>query len=85
MLMAIISLWACVVRSGSANHSPLEKLNITGSTFEDQVMYLVEAVFRPAGFVVEAFTRLPYLCEGDLWHSFYILTDAVFVLKPAID
>ena len=40
------------------------------------------AIFRKAGFVIEAFTRLPYLCEGDMYNDYYVLDDAVFVLKP---
>jgi len=40
-------------------------------------------VFRRAGFEVEAVTRLPYLCEGDMYNDYYILDDAVFVLKAS--
>lgn len=61
--------------SDSKDHSPEEKLLIQGQNFEEQV-------FEPAGFDVEKFSRLPYLCEGDLHQSFYLLDDAVFVLKP---
>ena len=70
-------------RTESEDHVPTERLQITGAAFEEQVWQLTKAVFRPAGFEVEAFTRLPYLCEGDLRHSFYVLSDAVFVLKAA--
>ncbi|RUS69373.1 hypothetical protein EGW08_022863, partial [Elysia chlorotica] len=66
----------------SKTHEPSEFLRVTGSNFEEQVDQLV-SIFRQAGFVVEKFTRLPYLCEGDLRHSFYVLTDALFVLKAA--
>lgn len=38
-------------------------------------------VFRKAGFEVEAVTRLPYLCEGDMYNDYYVLDDAVFVLR----
>ena len=54
-----------------------------GVTFEAQVSSVIEHVLRPAGFRVLAFTRLPYLCEGDLEHSFYTLDDAVFVLAAS--
>lgn len=53
-----------------------------GTTFEEQVESLVRTVFEPAGFRLQTFTRVPYLCEGDLEHSFYYLDDAVFVLAP---
>lgn len=40
-------------------------------------------VFREAGLEVEAVTRLPYLCEGDMYKDYYVLDDAVFVLKAS--
>lgn len=40
-------------------------------------------VFQKVGFVVEAVTRLPYLCEGDMYNDYYVLDDAVFVLKAS--
>lgn len=42
-------------------------------------------VFQRVGFEVEAVTRLPYLCEGDMYNDYYILDDAVFVLKVSED
>lgn len=68
--------------SDSKDHSPEEKLLIQGQNFEEQVQFFIKKVFEPAGFDVEKFSRLPYLCEGDLHQSFYLLNDAVFVLKP---
>lgn len=41
------------------------------------------SVFRQVGFHVEAVTRLPYLCEGDMYNDYYVLDDAVFVLKAS--
>ena len=49
---------------------------------EEQIASFERDVFKPFGFTVERFTKLPYLCEGDLERSFYILSDIVFVLKP---
>ncbi|KAB0387405.1 hypothetical protein FD755_002361, partial [Muntiacus reevesi] len=59
----------------------LEILEIKGQNWEKQVNSLPE-VFRKAGFVFEAFTRLPYLCEGDMYNDYCVPNDAVFVLKP---
>lgn len=42
-------------------------------------------VFQKVGFNVETVTRLPYLCEGDMYHDYYVLDDAVFVLKVSDD
>lgn len=42
----------------------------------------MQGVLLPAGFELEAFSRLPYLCEGDMYHSYYVLHDVVLILKP---
>lgn len=62
---------------------PKEYLRVKGKTWEEQVTELSNEVFRKAGFEVEAVTRLPYLCEGDMYNDYYVLDDAVFVLKPS--
>lgn len=67
--------------TGSPDHNPTQYLPIFGDTFEDQVNSMIHDVLQPAGFVVKHWTRLPYLCEGDLSRSFYWLDDAVFVLE----
>ncbi|GFN85992.1 methyltransferase-like protein 9 [Plakobranchus ocellatus] len=82
LLVATVIPFKPYVEFNSKTHEPSELLRITGSNFEEQVQQLV-SLFHQAGFLVEKFTRLPYLCEGDLRHSFYVLTDAVFVLKVA--
>jgi len=42
---------------------------------------VVDKVLTPSGFEVVTWSRVPYLCEGDLQQSYYWLDDAVFVLK----
>lgn len=59
----------------------IEILEIKGQNRKEQANSLPE-VFRKAGFVIEAITRVPYLCEGDMYNDYYTLDDAVFVLKP---
>ncbi|RMC17709.1 hypothetical protein DUI87_05373 [Hirundo rustica rustica] len=66
---------------GGKWEKPSEVLEIKGHTWEEQVNSLPE-VFSKAGFAIEAFTRLPYLCEGDMYNDYYVLDDAVFVLRP---
>ena len=80
----ILLLFVCLC-ADSSSHEPTERLPVDdgGVTFEAQVSSVIEHVLRPAGFRVLAFTRLPYLCEGDLEHSFYTLDDAVFVLAAS--
>lgn len=63
-------------------HLPKEVLPVTGSCFEEQVNSLAEDVLKPSGFDVVAWSRIPYLCEGDLRQSFYWLNDVIMVLKP---
>ncbi|XP_059147793.1 protein-L-histidine N-pros-methyltransferase-like isoform X2 [Physella acuta] len=81
LLVAVVIPFKPYVEFGSKTHQPTEHIHIKGSNFEEQVSHFV-TIFKTAGFEVEKFTRLPYLCEGDLRHSFYMLTDAVFLLKP---
>ncbi|KAJ7401390.1 Otoancorin [Pitangus sulphuratus] len=70
-----------IIKIGGKWEKPSEVLEIKGQTWEEQVNSLPE-VFSKAGFAIEAFTRLPYLCEGDMYNDYYVLDDAVFVLKP---
>ncbi|XP_061519927.1 methyltransferase-like protein 9 isoform X3 [Phycodurus eques] len=62
---------------------PQEHLKVQGKTWEEQVTNLSHDVFRKSGFEVETVTRLPYLCEGDMYNDYYVLDDAVFVLKAS--
>ncbi|XP_060079923.1 protein-L-histidine N-pros-methyltransferase-like [Ylistrum balloti] len=80
-IVAVVLPFRPYVEQGSADHRPTENIRIEGKTFEEQCKNFIESVFEPAGFVVEKFTKLPYLCEGDMHQSFYMLQDAVFVLK----
>lgn len=64
---------------------PKEHLRVKGKTWEEQVTNLSNEVFQKVGFKVEAVTRLPYLCEGDMYNDYYVLDDAVFVLKASDD
>lgn len=46
-----------------------------------QIKHLIENIFQPLGFELTKFTRLPYLCEGNLAQSYFYLIDYVFVFK----
>ena len=67
--------------TGTADNQPSEDLEVVGSSFEEQVNCLVETVFPKLGFNVLRWSKVPYLCEGDLDQSFYWLTDALFILN----
>jgi hypothetical protein len=47
----------------------------------EQIGELVDTVFTPIGFELVRFSKLPYLCEGNLSQSYYYLIDYLFVLK----
>ena len=66
----------------ASDHHPKQHLHVYGNTFEQQLSSLILDVLLPVGFEVERFTKLPYLSEGDMYHSYYVLYDAVLVLRP---
>ncbi|XP_054158208.1 LOW QUALITY PROTEIN: protein-L-histidine N-pros-methyltransferase-like [Oppia nitens] len=60
---------------------PTEQLPIDGHTFEEQLTSFVDNALTPNGLQVVKWTKLPYLCEGDLELTYYWLYDVVLVLK----
>ncbi|CAJ0591970.1 unnamed protein product [Cylicocyclus nassatus] len=67
--------------SGSGSRSDTW-LNVKGRSYEEHASSLVENEFIPAGFEVVKWTKLPYLCEGDFTRPYYVLSDALFLLRP---
>jgi len=63
-------------------HIPQEILPIQGSGFEDETNNFIEKVLKTNGWEVVRWTKLPYLCEGDIKQAYYWLDDAVFVIRP---
>jgi SAM-dependent methyltransferase len=53
-----------------------------GASFEASLSALLTRVIAPLGFHVERIARVPYLCRGDLSRPYYVLSDAVLVLRP---
>lgn len=73
----------------NSSHEPVEDLldaplpNDQGNgdskfSFEKQIASIIEVVHKE-GFSVDAWTRVPYLCEGDMGQSLYVLSDAVLL------
>ncbi|XP_075528632.1 protein-L-histidine N-pros-methyltransferase [Dermacentor variabilis] len=83
LVLALVLPLSQYVESGKRGAEPLETLNVRGSTLEQQVQSLYKDVMVPAGFTLESWTRLPYLCEGDLEQAYYWLDDVVMVLRAA--
>ncbi|MGH0139240.1 UNVERIFIED_CONTAM: hypothetical protein FKN15_068649 [Acipenser sinensis] len=82
LVLAAVLPFHPYVEIGGKWEQPSEFLVVEGKTWEEQVTSMANGVFKEAGFAVEAFTRLPYLCEGDMYSDYYHLDDAVFVLRP---
>ena len=55
-----------------------------GVSFEASLSALVTRVFWPLGLHVEALSRVPYLCRGDSRRPYYVLSDAILVLRPTV-
>lgn len=83
VLLAIVLPYRPCYENGTSFGAPSEELSITGSSIEEQVNSLVADVLRPAGFALLRWTRVPYLCEGDLHRDFFRLNDIVMVLRRA--
>ncbi|ROT65039.1 Methyltransferase-like protein 9 [Penaeus vannamei] len=81
LVVALVLPFSPYVEYGAADNLPSEELGITGSTIEEQVNSLANEVFPGLGFQLDRWSRLPYLCEGDLDQAFYWLPDVVLILK----
>jgi len=64
----------------SPTHKPTELMDIKGKTEEEQLVSAVQAI-QAQGFRLVKWSKLPYLCEGDLSQSVYHLTDYIMVFK----
>uniref|UniRef100_S4R939 Methyltransferase 9, His-X-His N1-histidine n=1 Tax=Petromyzon marinus TaxID=7757 RepID=S4R939_PETMA len=82
LLLAVVLPYRPYVERGGRWEQPSECVPVHGDSWEEQLNSLVIDVLEPNGFQVESFTRVPYLCEGDLYNDHYVLDDAVLVLKP---
>lgn len=85
LVLAAVLPFQPYIEVGGKWERPKEHLKIGGKMWEEQVTNLYNEVFQRAGFELEAVTRLPYLCEGDMYNDYYVLDDAVFVLKASED
>lgn len=73
----------------NTSHMPIKPLlphwPITAHlSFDDEVAAFFKQL-ECTGFNIEAWTKAPYLCEGDLRQSFYWLVDVVVVLSKKVN
>ncbi|KAG7398394.1 Methyltransferase-like protein 9 [Phytophthora boehmeriae] len=86
-LLAVVLPFSAFVEVGTQRVAPSEKLPMTGglcsqgASFEVAASLLLRNVLIPAGFKLRSFSRVPYLCRGDLQQPYYVLSDAIFVLE----
>jgi len=73
------------VNDKRSDHKASEILNVEGNHFETQLASFRDNVLTPNGLQIVKWTKLPYLCEGDLDLTFYWLYDVVMLLKPIDD
>jgi len=81
LVLAIVLPYSPFVEYNSDSHQPTERLDIPGVTLEEQVNHLVQSLMPSWGFTVISWSRVPYLCEGDLEQAFYWLNDVIIVAK----
>lgn len=84
LVIAVVLPLSQYVESGQSGTRPAETLGVSGVTLEEQLESLCRDVIEPAGLWLESWTKLPYLCEGDLEQAYYWLDDVVMVLR-AVD
>lgn len=82
LIVALVLPFSPYVEVGErGDHKPSEYLPIKGSGLEGQIAGLVDRVFGPVGLKCLAWSKLPYLCEGDMGQAYYFLDDVIFVLE----
>ncbi|KAE8896488.1 hypothetical protein PF005_g3384 [Phytophthora fragariae] len=86
-LLAVVLPFSAFVEVGTQRLAPSEKLPMhgglcaDGASFEIAASLLLRNVLIPAGFKLRHFSRVPYLCRGDIQQPYYVLSDAIFVLE----
>lgn len=91
LVLAVVLPWCPFVEDGTRQKTPSEQLPMKGgecckgASYEASACKLFENVLVPMGFELVRWTRLPYLCEGNLRNEYALLNDAVFVLKKKVD
>eukprot|EP00051_Salpingoeca_urceolata_P025135 m.446241 g.446241 ORF g.446241 m.446241 type:complete len:315 (-) comp20309_c0_seq1:1522-2466(-) len=83
MVIAVVLPFRPFVEEGAKRKAPSEALPLCGESFQAQACSMITDVFGPLGLVLHAWSRVPYLCEGDLIRPVYSLDDALFVLTKA--
>jgi SAM-dependent methyltransferase len=87
LLLAVVLPFSEFVEEGAGRRAvrgalPMKGARCSdGATLEASLAALVERVLRPLGLEIERVSRVPYLCRGDSAQPFYVLSDAVLLLR----
>ncbi len=87
LVIAVVLPWCPFVERGTKKLPPDERLSMDGgwccegASFEQSLEKFVVNVLEPIGLDLVRWSKLPYLCAGDHIKPYYVLHDAVLVLK----
>lgn len=85
LVVALVLPFSPYVETGErGDHKPMEYLPIRGFSLEEQVATVIDRVFKPVGLRCLVWSKLPYLCEGDLRQAYCFLEDVIFVLEAEV-
>jgi len=80
LLVALVLPFRPYVEYNPPPHRPSQLLGIKGKSMENQLESAVGEI-SSLGFQLVTWSRVPYLCEGDLSKSVYSLNDFILVFK----
>lgn len=81
ILLAVVFPFSQYVEFGGYQTKPFEPIELSGISVEEQIQEFYQIVLKPQKLEIIRWTRLPYLCQGDMHQSFYVLSDIVFLLE----
>lgn len=81
VLIALVLPLNQFVEANGPTYAASETIVVEGQTMEEQVDSLVKCVFEPLGYKLKSWTRVPYLCEGDIHKDWYFMIDIVLLLQ----
>jgi len=89
VLLAVVLPFSEFVEEGASRRAARGALPMRGArcsdgvTLEASLAALLERVLQPLGLELERVSRVPYLCRGDAAQPFYVLSDALLLLRHA--
>ena len=82
LLVAVVLPFRPFVERDTGRFQPSQRLPLDrNASWESSVVSMWDLVLRPAGFELEAVSRVPYLSQGDGQSPVYALDDAILVLR----